>query len=423
MTLTKNQIIIAGIAGVLVLGFILVLLGVLPGLKSSNPDPKLSEAVLDMWTVGDTGRAYETVVSNFKTEYPNTEIIIRTFSGQADYEKTLINALAIGEGPDIFAVPNSALGRDLAKLAPMPADLPAGGLPLTQFNRLFPQIVGQNFISQNKIYALPLAIDTLAMHYNRDLFNAAGLPLPPATWEDLRDLVPQLTKFDANRNIVQSGVAIGGSGQTIYRAGDLLMLMMLQKDAPFTAGGNSAFDFYISFANAGNNHYSWNESLGSDRQKFAAGQIAIIFDYAEARPLIADANPNLNFGTAAIPQFANQAKPAALARYWGLGVSKQSPEIARAWEFIIHAATNEESANAYLVSVQKPPALNSLISRLNNDPNWEIFAKQALIAKSWPQYDPLALGQIFSRAISNVLTGRLNAAQAMQQAKTEYEAL
>lgn len=414
MALTKQQIIIAGIVGVLILAFVLVLLGVLPGLKSSNPDPKLREATLNMWTVGDTARAYETAINDFKISYPNTEINTRTFSDQSSYEKTLLNALAAGEGPDIFVVPNSALSRDLPKLTPLPADL----LPINQFNRLFPQTVSRDFVQQNQIYALPLAIDTLAMYYNRDRLNAAGAPLPPATWEELRNIVPQLTKFDANRNIAQSGAAIGGAGQT-----DLLLAMMLQKDAPFSGGGLAALDFYLGFANARNPQYSWNESLGNSQTAFVNEKSAIIFDYAGVRPLIAAANRNLNFAVAAMPQFSGQAKPAAYAEYWGYGVSKQSRESQRAWEFILNMATKDENANAYLVSVQKPPALNSLIGKLNNDPDWEIFANQALIAKSWSQPDPLAVSQIFSRAIANVLNGRANTNQALQQAKVEFDSL
>jgi len=94
-----------------------------------------------------------------------------------------------------------------------------------------------------------------------------------------------------------------------------------------------------------------------------------------------------------------------------------------AWEFIINMTTEDANAEAYLSSIQKPPALNSLIGRLANDPQWGVFAKQALVAKPWPQPDPLAVSQIFSRAIANVLNGRANASQALQQAKSEYEAL
>ena len=35
-------------------------------------------------------------------------------------------------------------------------------------------------------HALPLSIDTLAMIYNKDLFNTAGIATVPATWEGLQ---------------------------------------------------------------------------------------------------------------------------------------------------------------------------------------------------------------------------------------------
>lgn len=419
MNLTKNQIIIASVVGVLVLTFALVLLGVLPGLKSSNPDPKLRTATLKLWTVGDSSRAYENIVSDFKTDYPNVKVEIRTFSDQAGYEKNILNALASGQGPDIFMVPNGALARDLPKLTSLPTEK----LSINSLNQLFPQIVSQDFVSQNQIYALPLAIDTLVMYYNRDLFNAAGLPLPPTTWEEFQTIIPQLTKFDTNRNIVQAGAAIGGSNQSISRASDVLLLTMLQKGAPFSNDSLTAFNFYLDFANARQPQYTWNDSFAKDRQAFASEKTAIIFDYAEARPLISAANINLNFAVAAAPQFINQTKPVAIAKYWGYGVSRQSEETQLAWDFIINMTTKEANAESYMTSVQKPPALNSLITKLNNDSEWQIFTRQTLIAKSWPQFDPLAVGQIFSKAISNVLAGRANPSQALQQAKSEYDSL
>ncbi|MDP1706394.1 MAG: extracellular solute-binding protein [bacterium] len=419
MQLTKNQKIIASVVGVLVLAFVLVLIGVLPGLKSSNPDPKLRAATLNIWTIGDSNRAYESIINDFKTDYPNVKIEIRTFSDQVGYEKNILNALASGQGPDIFMVPNGALARDLQKLAPLPTEK----LSVNSFNQLFPQVAGQDFIFQNEIYALPLSIDTLAMYYNRDLFNAAGLPLPPATWEEFQTIIPQLTKFDANRNIVQAGAAIGGSNQSISRATDILLLTMLQKDAPFTNDSLAAFNFYLDFANARQPQYTWNDSFAKDRQAFVSEKTAIIFDYAEARSLISAANINLNFAVAAAPQFRNQSKPAAIAKYWGYSVSRQSKNAQLAWDFIINMTTKETNAENYATSVQKPPALNSLITKLNNDSEWQIFTRQTLIAKSWPQSDPLAVSQIFSKAIINVLAGRANPSQALQQAKSEYNVL
>lgn len=419
MNLTKQQIVIAGIVGVLVLAFVLVLLGVLPGLKSSNPDPKLRTATLNLWTVGDSSRAYENIVNDFKTDYPNVKVEIRTFPDQAGYEKNILNALAGGQGPDIFMVPNGALARDLPKLTALPAEK----LSISSFNQLFPQIASEDFVYQNQIYALPLTIDTLAMYYNRDLFNAAGLPLPPITWEEFQSAVPQLTKFDANRNIVQAGAAIGGSNQSISRASDILLLTMLQKGTPFSNDSLTAFNFYLDFANARQPQYTWNDSFARDRQAFASEKTAIIFDYAEARPLISAANINLNFAVAAAPQFSNQNKPATIAKYWGYSVSRQSKEVQLAWDFIINMTTKETNAESYTASVQKPPALNSLITELNNDSEWQVFTRQTLIAKFWPQSDPLAVSQIFSKAISNVLAGRANPSQALQQAKSEYDSL
>jgi len=41
-----------------------------------------------------------------------------------------------------------------------------------------------DFLYQGQPYASPLSINTLALFYNRDLLNEAGIVLPPVTWEE-----------------------------------------------------------------------------------------------------------------------------------------------------------------------------------------------------------------------------------------------
>ena len=50
---------------------------------------------------------------------------------------------------------------------------------------IFPDVVYSDVVKDNLIYGLPLSIDTLALFYNREHLNSAGIVAPPTTWQEL----------------------------------------------------------------------------------------------------------------------------------------------------------------------------------------------------------------------------------------------
>ena len=42
----------------------------------------------------------------------------------------------------------------------------------------------QDALQDDKVYGIPLSIDTLALYYNKDHFREAGLVEAPATWNE-----------------------------------------------------------------------------------------------------------------------------------------------------------------------------------------------------------------------------------------------
>ena len=87
--------------------------------------------------------------------------------------------------------------------------------------------IGQGNNVREYIYALPYSVDTLAMYYNKDLFNNAGIVNPPEYWNaEFQEDVKKLTKQNNKGEIVQSGVAIGGA-YNIERSTDILSILMM----------------------------------------------------------------------------------------------------------------------------------------------------------------------------------------------------
>ncbi|KKU94464.1 MAG: Extracellular solute-binding protein family 1 [Candidatus Jorgensenbacteria bacterium GW2011_GWA1_48_13] len=421
MNLSRNQKILIGAAAFLVVIFLLILVGVLPGLKKETNQIK---ATLQFWGVYDSMRAYEGTIADFGKIYPGVEVNYRGFSNEADYETALLNALAAGKGPDIFMVRNLNLLRDITKIAPVPAIK----FSLLGLRNLFPQIVESDFAPDGKnIYGLPLSIDTLALIYNQDLWNDAAITTPPKTWTEFEALIPKLVRKNG-ASVTRAAAALGGSLKSMETAPDVLSMLMLQSgtemisrdfsSASFSSSdGEEALNFYLKFSDSKNAAYTWNDEMKKAREAFAAGEAAMIFDYASAVSQIRSKNILLNLGIAEVPQPAGAERAITFGNYWGYAVSRQSRYANTAWDFVLNLTTKSENAKNYFTATGKPPALRSLISQSLNDPNLTVFAKQALTARAWGEVDYNKTGGILSDMIESVLAGMISSRSALQEAE------
>ncbi len=424
MNFTKSQSVIILIGVAVVLFFILGLLGIIPVFKTPQDRKPVQEISLSIWGIDDKS-FFEGVLDKFNQSNRNISISYRSFD-EASYENALLNALATGQGPDIFMFHRSWLKKHGDKVA-IPS---ATQISLPVFRQLFPDIAERDFVSDGKIYALPLYLDTVAMFYNKDIFNNKAIAVLPKTWDDFRLLIPYLTEYDVNHQIVKSAAAVGGSGKSISKVSDLLSALMIQSGSSiadssrinnFDAPAVKAFDFYLQFANAGNAYYTWNDGLGNSLDSFSAAKTAVIFNYARSLADIKRKNPFLNFAVAHLPQF-NPSQPKNYADYWGLAVSKQSLHPEEAWNFAIDLTTNANTNSMYLQSSGLPPALRTLINQYQNDANLSVFSRQALSAYAISYSDKNKFDSVISDMIEAVLTGKASQSDALDQARLKLAA-
>lgn len=440
--LTKARIIILGSLALVVVFIILLLAGVIPGLRrNSTPSASVS---LTVWGVYDDRRVFDDTATRYRSSRSNVEITYRQFDPNT-YETELINALAAGTGPDIFMFQNTWLPKHMDKIVPAPDD-PVTKKPLiatfSDPDMGFPQVVLQDFAPGGVVYASPLYVDTLAMFYNKDTFDKFGIALPPKNWTEFQEIAKKLREIDTKTNqISKAGAAIGGSNKSINRATDLLSLIMLQSGtqmapptdfsrATFAQGasgdkqpGLDSLNFYTQFANPASPLYTWNDNLHYSVDNFAEGNTAILFNYSHQISILRAKNPFLNFGVIGVPQIDGSPQPVAYANYWGLAVSNKSKVPGWAWDFIKYATMDSGAADKYFIATKKPPALRALINKYINDSDISLFAKQALIARTWPQIDNNKVEQIFSDMIEAVISGRLSSNDALQKAEDEVTLL
>ena len=428
---TQKQIIIVAVGAVCILGILFFLF------SGGGSKPITQQKItLTVWGT-DSQKVFGDLISSYD-QYRTSATVKYVPMDPADYESRVLAALAAGNGPDVFEIGNRDLPKWQSALASMPTSTFAAQFDLAKLRSYFPSVVESDFVRDGRIYALPLSIDTLAMIYNRDFFDSAGIATPPATWDDFEADIAKLRILNPEGQIVRAAAAIGGSEASIADAPDILALLMLQNgttmtNADFSSAefanegttenaGLSAFNFYLQFANAASPYYTWNDGMGDAAQSFIQGKTAIVFGYQSSLADIKAKAPFLNVGVAAMPQPKDATIAVNYPNYGGLAVSKQG-NVLSAWDFVLYLTTYTEGENIYLKDTGYPPAQRVAITAAESNPDLAAFALQALSARSWYEADSVGIDGIMNSAIQSALSGSVSARQALDVAQSAVSAL
>lgn len=419
-------------------------------------------STLNIWAVVDDSDIYAPVIADYRKIHPNITINYRRLRLE-DYESELLNALAEDRGPDIFMVHNDWTGKYLPKILPMPASTKVAYNVVTgtiqkqitwelrteptvttvAYKNQYADVIAQDLIRrintgtsdkpnfQDKIMGVPISVDTLALYYNKDLLNAAGIPNPPENWSQFQEQVKKLVKRDAQGNILQAGAGIGTS-RNVERATDLLTILMQQNGAVMASAdgsptfqlipegldravppGQQALEFYTDFANPNKETYTWNATLPNSLDMFIQGRSAFFFGYAFNLPLIRAQAPKLNLGITKLPQI--EGNPVRnQANYWYWAVSKKTTNSEYAWNFLNFLAKSENTSKV-LALAKRPAAMKSLLTDQFADEDVGVFASQVLTATSWYRgVNPQAMESAFMELIDTVVTGTDRVDQALR---------
>lgn len=434
MSQTK-LIIIGGVAGLAVVALLTFLV------LGSFGGGRQEKMTLQFWGTFDESSFYRAAINDFEKNNSGIKITYRQFNFE-DYEKQLIDSFAAGTGPDIWLMHNTWLPKHYDKIQPLPQQLLTEEetplLTFKEFQEQFVDVTVEDLTDGNQIYALPIYIDTLALYYNKDLLNSAGIVSPPNTWKEFNDAVKKLTIFDERGNIVRAGATIG-TAKNINRSTDIFTLLMFQSGVKMTNAsgtsatfsksvngekvGEAALQYYTDFARQSNEQvYTWNDRQHYSIDAFIEGNAAMMFNYSHHIKTIRDKSARFNFAIAPMPQISNTPVAVNYANYWAPTVSKQSKYSDAAWKFLVYLSSTK-GAVFYLNASNRPSAKRDLIEQQRTDPDLGAFAVQALSARSWYQIDNSAIETIFADMIDDVNFGRASVKDALQAAENKVNVL
>jgi multiple sugar transport system substrate-binding protein len=281
----------------------------------------------------------------------------------------ILAALSGSDAPDIVAMSTSTLAQSLA-FQGLTLDLKElgtqGGI---DFNDIYPASLTQ-CVQGSKYTCLPWGTDTVALFWNKDLFEAAGLDVntPPKTVEGLSQMADKLNKKDSKGNYVQLGF-IPDYPSTNQSTVDYLFGGANYADGGHTLTVNSqanidsykwAQQFYAK--NDATKVIDFKSGFGdyaSSENGFFAGKVAMMLDgeWVVGPNFIPKFRPDLNYGVAPIPV------PASMADTYGRSIVGGTV-------VVVPASTKDKQATAKLLAwMESPKVVADIMYQMANLPS------------------------------------------------------
>jgi multiple sugar transport system substrate-binding protein len=190
------------------------------------------------------------------------------------------------------------------------------------------------FTYEGTFYCPPKDFSTMALQYNRTLFDEAGLDYPTAdwTWDDLRAAAEALTNDEAGiiglvtpPNLERWLPFLYQNGGAIFDEDGNLVF-----DSPETV---EALDYYISFAADGIGGPPSAVDAGWGGEAFGEGRAAMAMEGNWVIQFLLDNYPELDWGNAELPAGPNgdQATMAFTVCY---GVGFDNPYSDESWQLV-----------------------------------------------------------------------------------------
>lgn len=276
-----------------------------------------------------------------------------------------------------------------AELAPVPSGVITG----SDFSKsYYPTASTDLKNASKKLVGIPTEIDGLALYYNVDIFNAAGIASAPTTWPELAQDAAKVAVKDTAGNLKTAGAALG-TASNVDHFSDILGMMILQNrgdpKSPTDKSSSDALDYYVNFAKGPNR--VWDGTMPSSTVAFAGGNLAMYFAPSWRAIDIKNANPLLNFKVVPVPQLKLDEQNVGWASYWAVGVSAKSPNQAEAWNFVKYLTQEQTLITLFTRAAQSPGRIFgepyprvSMAPKLSSDPILGAYIGQAPSMRSFP---------------------------------------
>ncbi|HEX2060091.1 MAG TPA: sugar ABC transporter substrate-binding protein [Thermoanaerobaculia bacterium] len=395
--------------------------------QSQNTEAKVAQEPTEPTTitfaswVGDSPQMQK-FAKDFHEEYPNITIKFANVPAERATDK-LTTQVAGGNPPDVAFMDASAVEQFASREALVNLDgYIAGSDVIVEDDYI--EGFKQAAVFEDSLYGLPFDGETTGLFYRTDLFEAAGIEEPPATWEEFEEAAAALTDKAKKQYgfIVFAPEAYYYWYPWLWQAGGDLLNEDQTEVAFDDEAGQEAADFYTGLAKYSPPDY-YNSNSWDGRVAFASGKVAMYMagswfggEMKVSFPEITD-----KWDVAPLPE-----GPAGCATTLAgdvLAIFAQSDKQDAAWLWIEYLSRDENMKTwtyGSETSTLLPPRQSLLDDpELGKHNPWlEGFADNMacartnnITAEAWPEIE-----QILNENLGKAIYGEMSGAEAVVQA-------
>jgi multiple sugar transport system substrate-binding protein len=363
------------------------------------------------------------LIKQFEAQNPGVHVVQETFPYDS-YNQKVASAVPAGQGPDVVNLFYGWLPLyvDSGYLQPLPED----AFPANAIERHFvPMVKAAKF--EGKYWALPTAVRTLALFYNKDMFRKAGISRSPVTWDEFLADAQRLTERDSKGNVIVEGFGIAPTGQDHQLLREVLFRQW--GAAPYSSDGRratyntpqgaEALRWYtdlvtkhkvavIDFFPGGNGY----------RDAFVAGKAGMIVEGSFAIGAIRNA-AKFEWGVGLLPRRTAGGTPGNFGSFWVHGLTSRAKgdrrDAAIKWLKFI---TSPDTQRVWLQQVGEIPAAKALAEdpKLAQDPVFGPFIQSLPYAHATFFIDESAQRTVLVDAVNEVVLNHKEAKAALDAA-------
>lgn len=284
---------------------------------------------------------------------------------------------------------------------------------------------------RGKQYYLPIETGPVALFYNTEIFKKAGIAGPPKTWDEYVQIARKVT--NPGQKVFATTGTMSAEPPTnltydiyplIYQAGGDVIDENTNKAVFNSPAGVKAVQWYVDLMNVHKVSVPGILSNGEKekRANFAAGNIAMMFEGSFGIPIQRQMNAGLHFDVALMPR---ETTTGTVVRGAVNCMTTQAKNKEAAWKFMrwLHGPVGIE---LWAKGSGSFPSRKDVAEQawFKEKKLFQVFVQQLLLpnAKSPNLGMPNAvqLNKALTVEIQNVLLGKKNAKQALDDAATEW---
>ena len=280
-------------------------------------------------------------------------------------------------------------------------------------------------------YALPTAVRSLGLFWNKKIFREAGLDpnKPPKTLDELIDYAKKLTKRDKAGNIIQVGLTMGPINQDhnwwrevlVRQFGGVPYNDHNTKVTYTDEAGLKAFQYYADFVLK--HKTSVVDFMDKGEIAFKAGRAAMHIDGSFVLSLF-NRTRRLEWGITELP--SHNGLKANFSSYWVNGItSKAEGEKRIAAEKFLKFITSDKAMQLWLDEVGELPAKRNVAKQEGNinDPEFGPFIRGLDYAFSTRFYSESAQRKTVVDMLDRIVLLGMSVEESLEIAAKEDQAI